>query len=246
MIWLASFPRSGNTFFRIILHEVYGIKSSTFHRETSYPVDSDYDQYAVVKTHLLPHQLVPKDPQIPAIYLVRDGRDALVSIAHHRSDLVAPHSSYTDNLREAIIAAEGSYFGGWTVHVTEWMKRASIVIRFEDLIRDPIGCVERIRPWIKLSPPNREKLPIFNDLQNKNMPYGIGIDRHLKSEEIEWRKKKHFRRGAVGSWKDEMPEGFLDLFWDLHGPAMKRLGYSRGESVAKRVLRFIKKRRITK
>ena len=39
MIWLASYPRSGNTFFRIVLSEVYGIESSTFHHESDYPVD---------------------------------------------------------------------------------------------------------------------------------------------------------------------------------------------------------------
>ena len=30
MLWLASFPRSGNTFFRIILHEVYGVETTEF------------------------------------------------------------------------------------------------------------------------------------------------------------------------------------------------------------------------
>ena len=82
MIWLASFPRSGNTFFRIILYEVYGIESSAFHRDPNRKLNLHYDRYPVVKTHLLPNQLIPDDSNIPAVYLVRDGRDALVSMAH--------------------------------------------------------------------------------------------------------------------------------------------------------------------
>ncbi len=112
MIWLASFPRSGNTFFRIVLHEVYSIPSSSYHLEPDKPLDPDYYTYPVVKTHLLPDQLKPRDPNIPSIYLVRDGRDALVSIAHQRSDLVAPGSDFLTNLHMAMIASDGSYFGG--------------------------------------------------------------------------------------------------------------------------------------
>ncbi len=119
MIWLASYPRSGNTFFRIVLHEVYGIPSSTFHREDAYPVDDDYASYPVVKTHLLPHEIVPQNPDIPAVYLVRDGRDAVVSMAHHRTDLVAAGSDYAENLTATILAADGSHFGGWSEHARQ-------------------------------------------------------------------------------------------------------------------------------
>ena len=35
-----------------------------------------------------------------------------------------------------------------------------------------------------------------------------------------------FRKGKAGSWKDEMPEYYRDLFWNYHGPMMERLGYA--------------------
>ncbi len=90
MIWIASFPRSGNTFVRNILHEVYGLESSEYHQEEDYHLDANYVSYPFVKTHLLPSQLDPSDPDIKAVYIVRDGRDTMVSIAHQRSDIVAP------------------------------------------------------------------------------------------------------------------------------------------------------------
>jgi hypothetical protein len=231
VIWLASFPRSGNTFLRIVLHEVYGVGSSTFHKEPAYPVKPDYDRYAVVKTHLLPQELVPADPAIPAVYIVRDGRDALVSIAHHRSNLVAPGSDLRRNLIEAIVADDGSHFGGWSVNVSQWLRRASLVIRFEDLIRDPIACAERLRPFLDLPAPRRDKLPSFEDLRTKDMPYGSGVQHGFSPEERAFRRRIFFRRGAVGAWKNEMPEELHHLFWKRHGAVMRELGYARDQSL---------------
>lgn len=225
MIWLASFPRSGNTFLRIILHKVYGIPSSTFHAEADRPLDREYGSFPVVKTHLLPHQLRPSDPAIPAVYLVRDGRDALVSIAHHRSDIVAPGSDFRTNLKEAILAAEGSFFGGWSENVSQWLRRASLVIKFEDLIERPVECAEHLRPFLDLPEPRLEKLPSFEDLRSEDMPYGGDPAR----------RARFFRRGVVGAWKDEMPPDFQGLFWRLHGKIMEELGYLRGQTLGRRV-----------
>ncbi len=225
MIWLASYPRSGNTFFRIVLHEVYGIESSTFHLESRYPVDPDYDKYPVVKTHLLPGQLVPRDPDIPAVYLVRDGRDALVSMANQRVDLIDSASDFRQNLKEAILAEGGSYFGGWSRNVSEWLKRAAVVIRFEDLIRDPVSSIERIRPLLDLPTPDLSRVPTFRDLKSREFKYGSGIEHGFSEDRRKKMLDKNFRRGKVGSWRDEMPEDLHRLFWELHGAAMKVLGY---------------------
>lgn len=109
MIWLASFPRSGNTFFRNILYEVYGISSSEYHMEKTKKVIEDFDSFPVIKTHLLPHQLPKNLQDLKSVYIIRDGRDALVSLAHHRKDIIAPGSNYYKNLTEAILARGGSF-----------------------------------------------------------------------------------------------------------------------------------------
>jgi glycosyltransferase involved in cell wall biosynthesis len=227
MIWLASFPRSGNTFFRNVLYEVYGIESSTFHMEPNYPVDERYDQFPVVKTHLLPSQLKPGDPSIKKVYLVREGRDALVSIAHHRKDIIDPGTDFYVNLLEAILAMEGSFFGGWSENVKQWMDEADIVIRFEDLIDDPIREVEKLRSIMDLPEPQVDKLPSFKDLKFGNPKYGAAR-KLLDERQVEELARKNFRRGKSGSWKDEMPPEIESLFWELHGEQMDALGYARG------------------
>lgn len=224
MIWLASFPRSGNTFFRIILYEVYGIESSVFGHDQLKKSDTEYTHYPVVKTHLLPHQLIPNDPDIPAIYIVRDGRDALISMAHHRKNIIAPGSDYYQNLQEAIIAAKGSFFGGWSKNVLEWSKRASIIIRFEDLIQRPIETVESIRGIIDLPEPKLEKLPTFQDLKSKNYNFKTNNNHIVLNKK--GRREKFFRSGQTKNWTSEMPGDLQDSFWKFHRKGMLRLGYT--------------------
>jgi glycosyltransferase involved in cell wall biosynthesis len=236
MIWLASFPRSGNTFFRNVLYEVYGIASSTYHQEENYPLEPDYHRFPVVKTHLLPSQLQPADPRIKKVYLVREGRDALVSMAHHRKDIVEPGSDYYVNLLEAILAMDGSFFGGWSENVRQWMAVADVVIRFEDLIADPIREVEKLRAVMDLPQPRLDKLPSFQDLKFGKPHYGAGR-KIMDDQQVEEMARKNFRRGKTGSWKDEMPPEMEALFWELHGERMEALGYERspiGDAWARR------------
>lgn len=226
--WLASFPRSGNTFFRNILYYVYGLESSTWHKESDYPVDEDYSEFPFVKTHLLPDDLEPSDQGIPAIYLVRDGRDAMVSIAHHRSDIVNPGSDFEMNLREAIVAAEGSFFGGWSENVLKWLERADLIIRFEDLVKNPIEQFKRVEALLPMPSANWDNLPDFSEMKFGNPKYGgQTTSKRIKISPQEF-SKRFFRKGKAGSWKVDMPADMLDLFWRKHGHVMDRLGYSDG------------------
>lgn len=219
MISLVSYPRSGNTFLRNVLHKVYGIESKTFHDEAHGP-DEGWEQSPVVKTHLLPHQLPESLRKRPIVYLIRDGRDATVSLAHHRCDVIDPGSDFSQNLREATYAAEGSHFSGWSHHTKTWVRQADIIIRFEDLIREPITQIERLRPYLDLPKPDRDNLPTFEDLKAGKAEYGTGnaIGKDLSQF---W-----FRKGKVNAWKSEMNENQQRLFWHLHGEVMGVFGYA--------------------
>lgn len=235
MIWLASFPRSGNTFFRNILFEVYGLESSTFHREENYPMDENYAAYSFVKTHLLPDQLPEEHRDAPKVYLVRDGRDALVSLAHHRKDIIEPGTDFYTNLLEATLALGGSYFGGWSENVKQWTAEADVVIRYEDLIEDPLREVEKLRKVADLPEPNRERLPTFEKLKFGQPQYGSGATFLAREEEVAALAQKNFRKGRAGAWKEEMPATLLPLVYELHGATLERFGYGReneaGESL---------------
>lgn len=221
MIWLASFPRSGNTFFRNILYQVYGLESSTFHRDPAYAVIEGYQKYPFVKTHLLPQDLVPADASIKKVYLVRDGRDALVSMAHHKKDITRPGSDFYNNLLESILGWGDPDFGGWSENVTQWAKAADLIIRYEDLVADPLRETEKLRQLMDLPLPKAERLPTFEKLKFGQAQYGGERGK----------QERAFRRGRAGCWQEEMPAELHQLFWELHGDTMARMGYEQGRVV---------------
>lgn len=223
MIWLGSFPRSGNTFFRNILVEVYHLESSSFFENIGKP--ENYTDYPFVKTHMRPHELLPISEKIQSVYLIRDGRDALVSMAHQRKDIYDPTSNFRDNFIEALIAAEESYFGGWSVHVQEWVNKANIVIRFEDLIEQPIEQVDRINSIYNLPEKDINSLPTFEQLKFGKPKYGRGKRIANSIEEEEDIIRKSFRKGKAYGWKDELDRPLQNLFWSYHRTAMESMGY---------------------
>jgi glycosyltransferase involved in cell wall biosynthesis len=224
-IWLASYPRSGNTFLRNVLFQCYGLESSTYHHETTYSLEENFHLSDIVKTHLLPHELPIEYKDLPKVYLIRDGRDAVVSMAHHKKDLIDIGTDFNDNLKEIIIAAEGSHFSGWSEHVAQWMEAADIIISYEDLIKDPIKEVEKIRKIYDLPQPDASKLLSFNELKSGNANYGSGKFHNLTGDDEKTFSAKNFRKGKAGAWVEEMNEFQRDLFWNYHGHIMKKMGY---------------------
>jgi glycosyltransferase involved in cell wall biosynthesis len=225
MIWLASFPRSGNTFFRNVMYELYGIESYDYYPVRGVKIRKDYTQFPIVKTHLLPWQVEPADSSVPSIYLVRDGRDALVSMAHQRKDIIAPGSDFRENLRMAIVAENGGYFGGWSENCRQWMKRSQMIIRYEDLISDTREMVERVRKLMNLPPPDYSKIPTFEQLKFGRPQYGNGTEELLGDLRVDDYAQKFYRKGKAGGWKEDMDDELHDLFWSYHGEMMEHLGY---------------------
>lgn len=226
MIWLASYPRSGNTFVRNLLFEAFGIESSSYHHE-SYNVNSDFEEFKFVKTHLLPNELPEELFDKPSIYIVRDGRDSIVSMAHHRRDFVDPHSFLLQNMSESIIASNNSHFGGWAQNAYKWILKADLIIRFEDLIENPKREIQRIAEKFHLKVINNSIALGFQQQQSGNTKYGSNYDPFDANMPVKNFSQKFFRKGKVNNWKEEMPIELQALFWDNHGDLMEKIGYSK-------------------
>jgi hypothetical protein len=237
IIWLASYPRSGNTFFRILLNQRYGIKTYSVYNdplfdklqgssdvvghhklEMSYEKMIASEQIFFVKTHDLPSD------NFPAIYLVRDGRDSLVSYAHYLKSFqqksfkrscqekiksLLGWDEYYEILKNLIISSHKNY-GGWSENVEQWMIRDRLthLIKFEDLITDPFNQIESAI----------EALNIQNDFPQKN-------DNVPSFEELHSKWPQFFRKGQTGEWKQKMDRELQDIFWKHHSKVMQQLGY---------------------
>lgn len=235
IIWLASYPRSGNTLFRMLLHYCGGFHTySTYddplfdrleagetigHAHLPAPLSelSQSPETYFVKTHELPSDTSP------AICLVRDGRDAVVSFARYVREFEREPSmaklvkavlgidSFRTVLEDLITRKERH--GGWNGHTLAWLNRRhdgpQVVIRYEELIQDPNRWFKEAMDMLGIVPvtPAGKEMPSFKSL-HKQWP-------------------KFFRKGKVGSWRKEMPEELHELFWQHHAPAMDLLGYRR-------------------
>ncbi|MCF6288940.1 MAG: sulfotransferase domain-containing protein [Proteobacteria bacterium] len=228
--WIASYPRSGNTFFRILLQEVYGVKTwEGYGNESPKKVikhleNNNPKANMFIKTHDLPEHTEIPQSQLKTIYLVRDGRDAVVSMAFHRKNIVKVGSNYMFNLRAIILAPFNTVFGGWSKHVSEWLECADVVIKFEDLIANPLDELKRIERLIELPVGDYSKIPTFQDLKIKN--YGLGSgNSNLSEKDSEVRRKKFFRAGKTKTYKDNIPQPLLDIFNNKNRITLKQQGY---------------------
>lgn len=217
IVWLASFPRSGNTFLRILLHRLYGVRSSVVcdvdgvakrlgeafvgyeERPAGYAEMRASDAVHFVKTHRQRDLDVAEGDR--AICLVRDGRDSLVSWARMMSE--DDPSQFGARLREMIERDTAIGTGSWGNNVLSWLQPPAsqrMVLRYDELIAEPVCAVaEAMAAVPEMRPVDGAEAPDFKALREADGLF--------------------FRRGVVGSHRDELPGELHELFWSRPGNA---------------------------
>ena len=221
--WLASYPRSGNTLLRIVLNRCFGVSSQSIYDDVEFPdpaVRGEVGNEAIgddpkgfiaaarrsgrdlyVKTHELP----PPDRH-PAIYVVRDGRSAMVSHAHYMREFFHRDVTLVD-----IIA--GTLGVSWSRHVNAWVMGGRpnlLVVRYEDLAVGKAETLAAISAFIAR--------PLID-------AYDIQFDRLHALDPV------FFRRGSDQANIGELVGEARVLFERLHGPTLHALGYAADEPI---------------
>ncbi|MCW5770855.1 MAG: sulfotransferase domain-containing protein [Rhodospirillaceae bacterium] len=242
IVWIASYPRSGNTLARILLHRVFGIASVSEYapRRASYadvpiagqgdvpafgardrrlrrliaegaylPYDGPFEEFldrarsaperVFVKSHG-----APRDAS-PAIYVVRDGRSALVSQYHYLAARLPEPVSLAE-----IVCGTDPQSGSWSRHLTDWQpltRPDTLLLRYEQLAQEPDAAIERLAGFLGTSPraPWRNPFDEFHALD-----------------------PSFFRNGSDARNLAEMTAPVEALFWTHHGAWMRKLGYGAG------------------
>ncbi len=204
VIWLSSFPRSGNTFLRTILWHCFNQKTSSIYpndlgenerlRETvghieinNNTIDFPPGNLPLVKTHEL------KRDDNPCIYVVRDGRAAVMSL----------WKFYNKELSLSEIVKGNSRFGSWQNHVLSWIKNPPtniLILEYEQMRNDLEGTLKSISDFLGL------------EILNHTMP------EREKLADGKWVKKK-------SDWREDFSKSDLDLFYMHNAEAMNLLGY---------------------
>lgn len=239
IIWLASYPRSGNTLFRLMLQRVFGCRTYTKylspkevrHWKRSVPKATDWaslpeswaewygpvarDQTAyLVKTHDGP------EDGGKAIYIVRNGLAAVRSYKYYLRDFNA-----WDYSLEQIILGE-TLFRSWGWHLDAWnpLERPNtLVVRYEDLIKQPDEQLQRVAQFTGFTK-QAEWVNEFDKLHADN--------------------PKLYRQGPRVTPEAGFTEQQQQLFLALHGDWMVKLGYCEPKLAVPRAVRAVLSERL--
>lgn len=222
IVWIASYPRSGNTLLRTIFQHTMGQPSysdepvggdSDFRRNrelighlewsgdwSGFEVEAEASPKPVlVKTHRLPRD------RRPFLYVVRDGRSALQSYRRFHRDYNERETAFP----ELILGADA--YGDWTGHYRAWNEREGVrgrVLRFEELV--------------DIEPEKLQALADFVGHRGDVKPWRNPVERLRKVEPLFFN-----RRETAFSPEPDWTPAADGLFRAIHGPLMKELGFFR-------------------
>lgn len=258
-IILASYPRSGNTFLRNILLDVFGQyswnslevylkafnrikklekakKSNSFDQKLDAKLAqlSEWINYPIIKTHELPKAVLHEcQSDAIIIYLIRDGRDALVSQAYHNVNIVNPGADFSSSLKHSIKAPRGTHFGGWSKNVSLWRDVATLIINFDDLINNPAGVANKISDLTGLPIIDLDKMPSFQSQREGKAFFGGNSRPNYTEDARQVYNQFFFRKGESGEWKKEMSDEEKELYWKHHGDVSEEMGFKKDGSFAR-------------
>lgn len=221
-----STPRSGNTWFRFLLHSAFGLEQHAVHN----PDEVDWahlpERY-VLQLHWSPteqlrRQLAEHDFQ--AVTLARHPLGVLISILHYvmnrttssrwlegaggdETSIVGalPRSGAflryaTGNRAQALLAVSADW----------WNVPGACRVRYEELVANPLLTLERLAKELKVEPvvPLTESIDTFR----------IDRLREVRSDQHAW-------RGDPSLWKTLLTAAEAQQICDAHSLVLQTLGY---------------------
>lgn len=271
ILWLASYPRSGNTWLRAFLHnlfrgadEPYDINrlqdftlidsDARWYRmfDPRPPTDLTKEEVAALRpkahaamTGAFPdtvmvktHNAMVEDRGTPmitlehtagAIYVVRDPLDLAVSYSHHFGVSLADAVAAMNRPGNQSIGNQANFVyelhGSWSEHVRSWTampSRALHVVRYEDLVREPLRSFSDIAGFLDLRVASDRiagaiERSAFSVLQQQEARHGF--------RERSRQSNSFFRAGEVGQGRLLLAPELIDALCAAHRESMARFGY---------------------
>ena len=101
----------------------------------------------IIKTHYMPNVKYPR-----IIYLVRDGRDSIVSFFDFHKKLNGYRREFDRFVHDVCLGK--IWPGAWHDHVMQWInwesRKPFLLVRYEDLLHNPIQELDRLVRFVGL------------------------------------------------------------------------------------------------
>jgi hypothetical protein len=220
IVWLASYPRSGSTLLRVIIRQIFGgvsysvyddpndiganaaVSEVVGHVSHGRGMNEFIEEARASSTRYLVKTHEPPPDDSPALYVVRDGRAATVSLWHYwREILCLPMT-----LEQVAIGDLPS--GAWADHVAAWrpLKRPrTVVLRYELLAQADPETIAAVGHALDLKSTGMKPI-LFEDLNRLD--------------------GRFFRTASNQKNIEELSARCSELFWLCNGHAMVALDYA--------------------
>ena len=279
IIWLASYPKSGNTWLRSLIASYFYSNNGSFNFKLldnidQFPSPQFFKNYEdplsepeatsnfwineqekinkdkkirFLKTHnalckINSNSFTDEKNTIGAIYIVRDPRNLITSLAHHYQIDQNEAFNFMVNKKKALIEKSNNKFVGfvpilsWDLHLESWInckKFPVLVIRYEDLLTSAFDTFKKVITFInKLS-------PISNKLDEIKISQSINSCSFDKLEKLEKnngfheamenknnnKKIKFFNLGKDNNYKKLLEPKLTKKITDLYKSQIEKFNY---------------------
>jgi aryl sulfotransferase len=273
IVWLASYPKSGNTWFRVFLTNLLrdGDEPAHINELESTPIasargifdnnigfeasDLTADEVDRLRPELYIHlaekaegtlfmkihdaytdaadnrPLIPAEATAGAIYIIRNPLDVAVSSAHHNGSdydtaiarmasdafLAAKPDRLHDQLRQKLLS--------WSGHALSWIDLAPFpvcLLRYEDMKTRPL---ETFTGAVRFAGLPHTVAQIQKALEFSSFKVVRQQEEADGFQEKSSASKRFFRKGKIGSWREELTEEQAQRIVCDHWEVMRRFGY---------------------
>ncbi len=228
-VFIGSYPRSGSTWLRFILHEILTGEPSRF--------ENVNQRLAFVGHHRNAPPLLPGGARLlqthepyrkeygRAIYLVRDPRDVVLSeyaFQKARGWISGDFQSYL----EAFLSGKVNGFGCWRDHARSWLAAAETskdiqIYRYDELRKSTLSSLTSLLEFLNVRVDNQR---ISHAIANNS------LQEMKKKEELSPQKvskrDRFVRSGSVGGWRENLTDAQIALVNRYLGAELSRFGYS--------------------
>jgi hypothetical protein len=279
IIWISSYPKSGNTWLRSLISNYFFSKDGNFSFELIKQIDSfpsskffrnykdkfekpeDTSKYWIkeqerinslnkiffLKTHnalckINGNKFTDQNNTLAAIYLVRDPRNVITSIANHYQITTRNAFDFMKDKNRGIIEREGNRYTGfqplfsWDLHLKSWTENTlypSLIIKYEDLIIDTASVFKKVLEFIKKisnSKNNINEQKLLKCVENckfsnlKTMEREKGFDESMVDKKT-GNKIAFFNLGEKNNFKDILEKDLINEMNDYFKYQLKKYKY---------------------
>lgn len=270
ILWLASYPKSGNTWLRAFLANylldtktpqdinalpefVYGDMRVDYYEQLTGKSQTDLTWEEInrlrpqvhrfladarpgtvlVKTHSVLSAIediptITPEATFGAIYVVRNPLDVAVSFSHHYG-MTMEQGAKAICFKPLEIKPKPGHIlqvvSDWSTNIRTWLDAPGLylkVIKYEDMTRTSTKTFGSVLDFLKLP---REKERLKRAIRHSSFKVLSEQERREGFVERSRNADRFFRKGKVGSWRQELAPEQVDLIVEYHKEMMNEMGY---------------------